>query len=661
MSRPLLALVSLLGLLAVACAGGDDGDDAPQPTAALSPVAMAESPPAVLPCQVPEHIKSFRVSLGMKTDMPGLKELREEFEEAIRARQEEQGADPFAELTETDGGLGGLVTAVLLLADVRVEGAFVAPDRTEVRARFLGELELTTITIGDREWTKRGALDWEESTAEPGGLTLTRGLADLCEGFTIPEVTGLEPREETVNGVATLHYQLDAADFRHLAELFAGDVEGMWDVENLPQEGAVDLWLAKEGNWPVQVEGDLTFEDEQVGHISLSLFMEIKDLNDPTIKIEPPPGYAVALETEHAVATTAEVSPVAGAPAGPGVPMFRGNPARTGVNPGPGVERSPELLWRFRTRGPVESSPAVVGSVVYIGSFDHYVYALDAATGQLLWRFQTDGPVVSSPTAVEGMIYVGSQDDYVYALDATTGALVWRFETDDTVWSSPAVVDGAVYIGALREVYALDAGTGGERWRFHTGRIPFFSPAVVDGVVYIGSWDSGVYALDAATGDERWHFDMDGVVGSSPAVVDGVVYIGREDGYVYALDASTGEERWRSKTGSLSSSSPAVADGVVYIGSEDGYVHALDAVTGRERWRFESGGAIGSSPTVVDRVIYIGSSDAYLYALDADTGEERWRFKIGLGRYGTESSPVVVDGVVYIGSDDEYVYAVTEE
>ena len=62
------------------------------------------------------------------------------------------------------------------------------------------------------------------------------------------------------------------------------------------------------------------------------------------------------------------------------VPMFRVDPAHTGLNPGPGLERSPKLLWRFHAGGC--SSPAVVDGVVYIGSADDDVYALDAETGQ---------------------------------------------------------------------------------------------------------------------------------------------------------------------------------------------------------------------------------------------------------------------------------------
>ena len=65
----------------------------------------------------------------------------------------------------------------------------------------------------------------------------------------------------------------------------------------------------------------------------------------------------------------------------------------------------------------MESSPAVVAGVVYVGSGDSYVYALDADSGELRWRYSTGNGVFSSPAVVDGVVYVGSDDGYVYALD----------------------------------------------------------------------------------------------------------------------------------------------------------------------------------------------------------------------------------------------------
>jgi outer membrane protein assembly factor BamB len=56
--------------------------------------------------------------------------------------------------------------------------------------------------------------------------------------------------------------------------------------------------------------------------------------------------------------------------------------------------------------------------VVYFGSVDGAVYALEAGTGKLRWRYQTDGPVASSPVVADGVVYVGSLDGCLYALRA---------------------------------------------------------------------------------------------------------------------------------------------------------------------------------------------------------------------------------------------------
>jgi eukaryotic-like serine/threonine-protein kinase len=66
-------------------------------------------------------------------------------------------------------------------------------------------------------------------------------------------------------------------------------------------------------------------------------------------------------------------------------------------------------------RGAISSSPAVVNGVVYIGSWDGNVYALDARTGTKLWNYPTGNPILSSPAVVNGVVYIGSTDSNMYA------------------------------------------------------------------------------------------------------------------------------------------------------------------------------------------------------------------------------------------------------
>ncbi len=340
--------------------------------------------------------------------------------------------------------------------------------------------------------------------------------------------------------------------------------------------------------------------------------------------------------------------------------MFRSDPSHDGVGIG-NPQPYPTLVWKYLTANSVYSSPAVVNGVVYIGSEDGNVYALDATSGIQLWKYTTGDDVFSSPAVFNGVVYIASFDGNVYALNATNGVKLWNYNTSDWVWASPAVLNGVVYIASFnRNIYALNATNGDKLWNYTTSGYVDSSPAVVNGVVYVGSDDGNVYALNATNGVPLWCYATNGEVHSSPAVVGGVVCVGSDDGNVYALNATSGNQLWSYFAGDPVDSSPAIVNDVVYILSGNGYVYALNAANGAELWSYNIGNVdtfrdeFTSSPAVVDNVIYIGSDDDNVYALNATSGTKLWSYPTG-GM--VESSPAVVNGIVYVGSDDDNVYA----
>jgi outer membrane protein assembly factor BamB len=289
--------------------------------------------------------------------------------------------------------------------------------------------------------------------------------------------------------------------------------------------------------------------------------------------------------------------------------MQRWNPYETVL--GIGNVGSLQVKWKYHTARLIGfgSSPAVVNGVVYFGSGDGNVYALNVSTGAKLWSYDTGNEVLSSPAVANGVVYFGSLDNNMYAVDAATGAKLWSYPTGWSV-SPPTVANGLVYLGAEdSNIYALNASTGALVWKYATGGQVNSSPAVANGVVYFGSTDDNVYALSASTGAMLWSFATRSRVDSSPAVANGVVYIGSDDWNLYALNANTGAKLWSYNTGNSVDSSPAVANGVVYVSSGNGYVFALNASTGAKLWSYDAGGhvpqGLDSSPTIVDGVVYI--------------------------------------------------------
>jgi outer membrane protein assembly factor BamB len=364
-------------------------------------------------------------------------------------------------------------------------------------------------------------------------------------------------------------------------------------------------------------------------------------------------------------------------------PMFRHDQARTGST-GDGVSPDGTLKWTFTTGGPIHSSPAVVNGVVYFGSRDGYLYALDANTGKELWAFETDSWVDSSPAVVDGVVYCGSNDGNLYAIDAATGTEIWHFQTRYAVRSSPAVADGKVYVGSDdNHLYAVDALTGKELWNLKTNNAVLSSPIVTKGVAVVASMDGSCYGINAANGRHRLNFESGSIISASAAVDNATAYFTNAAGQLIALDITARnwflENRlivyWRAMwmygvapkppapSGYLWSvllgydnrvgSSPAVRDGSIYVGSGNS-VMSLNEADGSTNWTFAAGDWVLSSPAVTSDAVYFGSNDGHVYGLDKTTGVKLWDYLTG---DIVTSSPAVADGTLYIGSEDGVFYA----
>ncbi len=105
------------------------------------------------------------------------------------------------------------------------------------------------------------------------------------------------------------------------------------------------------------------------------------------------------------------------------------------------------FLWGLELGGIAYSSPVVTDDSLYVGSGNKLV-AVDLQSRQKRWEFEAEGRISSSPALVGSTIYVGSEDGRLYAVDAATGEKLWDIITGGKITSSPAVTDGTVYISS---------------------------------------------------------------------------------------------------------------------------------------------------------------------------------------------------------------------
>lgn len=334
-------------------------------------------------------------------------------------------------------------------------------------------------------------------------------------------------------------------------------------------------------------------------------------------------------------------------------PLFHGNPQQTGIAHSKLLDKL-DVLWKVNTGDSIENAVAVAKGVVYVGSMDEHLYALDLATGAEKWKYKA-APFKAAPAYRDGLVYLGDLDGHLHCVDAAKGEKKWKFEAGSEVGGVNFHGPNVLFASHDEHLYCLDKD-GKQLWKFKTDGPIYGAPAVAEGKTFLVGCDSQMHVLDVAKGKEESSVDLGGQTGASPAVLDAQLFIGTMRNEVKAIDWKKAEVLWTYKpAGNAQSfySSPAVTQKYVVIGARDNRLHCIDRKTGNEAWTFPTGGKVDSSPVVAGSQVVVGSADGKVYVLDLETGKKLQEVKLD---GAANASPVVVDGKLLIGTQKGTLY-----
>jgi outer membrane protein assembly factor BamB len=146
-------------------------------------------------------------------------------------------------------------------------------------------------------------------------------------------------------------------------------------------------------------------------------------------------------------------------------------------------------MWTFPVSDVVQSAPAIGGNVVYFGSRDGHVYAVNDNDGSLLWKYNTGAPVDSAPALDPTNVYVlGGSPAKLYALRRYDGAFIWSYPITGISLggSSPAIGYDGIYVGSSAGSIKL---IGNYLWL--KPPILLINPELVDIHIHINPGDPG--------------------------------------------------------------------------------------------------------------------------------------------------------------------------
>lgn len=384
-------------------------------------------------------------------------------------------------------------------------------------------------------------------------------------------------------------------------------------------------------------------------------------------------------------------------------PQWRG-PERNGISQERGLLKQwpaegPKLLWQVNDIGDGYSTPAVVGTRLYLmsnrGMENEFVQALSTQDGKPIWTTRVGNvgnpnqnppyaKARSTPTIDGDFIYALGSDGDLACLEAKSGKIRWQKnirqefggQPGEWAYAESPLVDGDLVVvtpgGAQATMAALNKRTGATIWK---SAIPGGDPAgyasaiVVQGggrKQYVQLLSKGIVGVDAKTGQFLWRYKE---AAKGPAQYFTPV---ARDGYVYggALGVGGGLVRLKSDRSGVAAEQVyferglpngiggAVLVGDYLYGTEAGQkLVAAEFTTGKVKWQADNVG--WASVAYADGRLYLHGVNGDLVLVEAtpEAFRERGRFtppaqpkhkQVGPYPEMSFAYPVIANGRLYI-------------
>ncbi|WP_170885569.1 PQQ-binding-like beta-propeller repeat protein [Bacillus alkalicellulosilyticus] len=331
----------------------------------------------------------------------------------------------------------------------------------------------------------------------------------------------------------------------------------------------------------------------------------------------------------------------------------------------------------YETGDAIYSSPLIIDQVLYVGSNDGILYAIDLKTNEAVWQFDTEKEIRSEIVG-EDTLFVAAEG-VLYGIDRLSGKLVWSHDpgydeeqvSRNDEWdyrdASPLLHEGLVYYATdAGDILALNQETGELIWEYHSPKEAAIrtTPIIKGGVVYFADYRGDIHAVDIQSKELVWTY-----AGSSPQtasmLLEGdTLIVGGRNTDVIGIDIENGKEIWyyTDEVGSWFTGEPVLTDGLLYIGGSDARrVYVIDPSDGEVVQSYPSNYNIFAEPLIKDETIYFFDMNVranpleggiHGYHLEGDKVAEE-----AIGK-GVVANGVLSDNVIYVGGIDGNIYKI---
>lgn len=283
-----------------------------------------------------------------------------------------------------------------------------------------------------------------------------------------------------------------------------------------------------------------------------------------------------------------------------------------------------------------EITPSIYGGVIYAGSENGTVAAIDLSSGNTLWRIRVEGVITGGVGSGDGLVMVATESAEVIVLNQADGTVKWRHGVSSEVLSAPQTNGDVVIAQTVDDkLVALDVSDGEQRWIYETTQPALTlrgssKPAITADAVIAGfsngtlvavSPEEGVYLWEERVAVPEGEYDIDRVIDvDGDLLVDGGrILAASYQGNLMAFEVTSGRIVWGMEASSYHGM--ALGFGNIYYSDDKSQIFAIRDNSEDIVW--DNSDLLHrqiTAPTAVGNYIAVGDFEGYVHLLSQIDG-----------------------------------------
>ena len=299
-------------------------------------------------------------------------------------------------------------------------------------------------------------------------------------------------------------------------------------------------------------------------------------------------------------------------------------------------------VWENKLPGEIEELYSFLSiykfdDQIFIPTNEQSIYIIDSETGEIKKKLQTNLNIFSGLVVDSSLLYFGSREDTVTAINYSNETVLWQRLMSSEVLSISKVIDNAIYVRTNdSKVTAINVITGEFLWI--NSQIPSelsirgaSQPLLYEDKVFVGFEEGKIVSYSSSNGDITWQAQLPALetetiidrlndIDGTMIIEDSILYAISYQGSIAAIDTFSGQILWSRQASSINGID--IFDNNIFFIDDDGILWCLDKFSGKPIWKQEElHKRLVGSPIFFNGYIIANGIENYLHIFDYREGK----------------------------------------